>query len=419
MINRQELEVKNEWWFKDDYLIEEVKLPKRDLYHVLADSFGHSLILNIIGLRRVGKSTLLKQLIGKLLADGVKSKNILYFLFDFSTQPQKSVFLDEVLATYFEEILRIPRYSPDEQVYIFLDEIQYIENWQSVLKRYYDLSNKRIKFIVTGSQSVLLKEKHQESLAGRIFDFYLPPLSFREFIKVNNEGVKTIDQFDLFNLPQVFGEIGGYNTFYGQKLVELAKEFITVGQFPEIRNFDQIERKHDYVLESVIGKVLEDCVRIFKIGKTDEFKLITYQLLNNAGSVFELKNIGREAGVSFLTLNKYLEFLKESYILEVLYKQHKSLIKRGRILKKVYTPCVNFICAINRFKASHFGEVPQAFGKIIENVVYNVLRQKYKSSNVNEVVSFWRQGEKEIDFLISQNLKQLPVEVKFWLIKKS
>ena len=240
MINRQELEVKNEWWFKDDYLIEEVKLPKRDLYHVLADSFGHSLILNIIGLRRVGKSTLLKQLIGKLLADGVKSKNILYFLFDFSTQPQKSVFLDEVLATYFEEILRIPRYSPDEQVYIFLDEIQYIENWQSVLKRYYDLSNKRIKFIVTGSQSVLLKEKHQESLAGRIFDFYLPPLSFREFIKVNNEGVKTIDQFDLFNLPQVFGEIGGYNTFYGQKLVELAKEFITVGQFPEIRNFDQI-----------------------------------------------------------------------------------------------------------------------------------------------------------------------------------
>ena len=99
--------------------------------------------------------------------------------------------------------------------------------------------------------------------------------------------------------------------------------------------------------------------------------------------------------------------------MEVLYKQHKSLIKRGRILKKVYTPCVNFICAINRFKASHFGEVPQAFGKIIENVVYNVLRQKYKSSNVNEVVSFWRQGEKEIDFLISQNLKQLPVEVKF------
>jgi len=89
------------------------------------------------------------------------------------------------------------------------------------------------------------------------------------------------------------------------------------------------------------------------------------------------------------------------------------LIKRGRILKKIYTPCVNFTCALNHYKESHIDEVPQAFGKIIENVVYNVLIQKYKSNDINEALSFWRNGEKEIDFLINQKEKQLPIEVKF------
>jgi predicted AAA+ superfamily ATPase len=159
--------------------------------------------------------------------------------------------------------------------------------------------------------------------------------------------------------------------------------------------------------------VLDDCVRIFKVEKTDEFKLIAYQLINNAGSIFELKNIGREVGLSFLTLEKYMEYLKEGYIAEVLYRHHKSLIKRGRMLKKIYTPCVNFVCALNHFSADHVSEVPQAFGKIIENAVYNILHQKYKGNKIDNTLSFWRQGEKEIDFLVNKKDDQLPIEVKF------
>ena len=125
------------------------------------------------------------------------------------------------------------------------------------------------------------------------------------------------------------------------------------------------ERKREYIVESILGKILEDCIRIFKIEKPDAFKLVARQLLDNVSSIFELKNIGREVGLSFITLDKYIEYLREGYVVEVLYKYHKSLIKRGRILKKLYTPCVNFTCALNRYKPSHIDEVPQAFGKII------------------------------------------------------
>jgi hypothetical protein len=413
MISIQELKVKNNWWSEQDYKITELALPKRDLYDVIVNNFSHSLILSIVGLRRVGKSTLLKQMIGKLLADGIKPKNIFYYLFDYAVQPQKPEFLDDVLSVYFESILKKPVYSRDEQIYVFLDEVQYIEDWQSVLKRHYDLSGKKIKFIVTGSQSVLLKGKYRESLAGRIFDYYLPPMSFREFIKINNEDINLFDKFDLFKLRDSFSDIIGYNTFYGQKIVDLAKEYITVGQFPEIRNIDSVEQKHDYIVESVIGKVLGDCIRVFNIEKTDEFKLVANQLLNNVGSIFELKNLGREAGISFITINNYLEYLKESYLVEVLYKYHKSLIKRGRISKKIYTPCVNFTCALNHFQSKSLEEVPQAFGQIIENIVYNVLKQKYKGNVLNEPISFWRREQKEIDFLINFEKRQLPIEVKF------
>lgn len=413
MIKIQDLALKNAWWGDGKQAIEESTWKKRELYDDVLANMEHSLILNIVGLRQVGKSTIAKQLIDRLLKQGVRPKNIFYFLFDYSSRIKKAEFLDDVLSIYFRDILNKPSLSLDDRVYVFLDEIQYIEDWQSVLKKFYDLSGKKIKFIVTGSQSVLLKGKYSESLAGRILDFYLPPMSFREFLEINHEAIKVFEKFDLFELPEQFGNLSIYDAGFGGNIAALSREYITVGQFPETRSISDLGKKHEYISESVIGKVLDDCVRIFKIEKTDEFKLIAYQLLDNAGSIFELKNIGREVGVSFLTLEKYMEYLKESYVVEVLYKYHKSLVKRGRILKKIYTPCVNFICALNHYGSAHMNEVPQAFGKIIENAAYNVLGQKYKGDKINNVLSFWRQGEKEIDFLVSKKSNQLPIEVKF------
>ena len=184
MILRQELQLKNEWWINNDYKPAESMWPARDLFSVLEANLEHPLMLNIVGLRRVGKSTILKQLIGKLLHQNVKPINIFYFLFDYASQIKKPEFLDEVLSAYFSGILGKPNLSLEERSYVFLDEIQYIDDWQAVVKKYYDLSGKKVKFILTGSQSVLLKGKSKESLAGRIFDFYLPPLSFLEFLKI-------------------------------------------------------------------------------------------------------------------------------------------------------------------------------------------------------------------------------------------
>lgn len=413
MITRQDLILKNEWWGNAHCKIKESNWVKRDLYAVLEKNLKHPLMLNIVGLRRVGKSTLLKQLISYFLAKGVPPKNIFYFLFDYTGQSQSANFLEEVLTVYLKEILSKPTLSLGETVYVLLDEIQYIDNWHAILKKYYDLSGKKIKFIITGSQSLLLKNKHQESLAGRIFDFYLPPLSFREFLKINRETIKIPESFNISELPKRFVDLNIYNANFGGKISEKSSEYITTGQFPEIRQIVDPERKREYIVESILGKILEDCIRIFKIEKPDAFKLVARQLLDNIGSIFELKNIGREVGLSFVTLDKYIEYLSESYVVDVLYKYHKSLIKRGRILKKLYAPCINFTCALNRYKPNHMNEVPQAFGKIIENTIYNVLIYSLKGSPSKCGLYFWRKGEKEVDFIVTQERGKIPIEVKF------
>jgi predicted AAA+ superfamily ATPase len=100
------LDARNPWWAQSEYKILEYDLPKRELYDLLVNNFSHTLILNIVGLRRVGKSTLLKQMIGKFLSDGENPKNVFYYLFDYATQPQKAEFLAEVLSVYFQEVLK-------------------------------------------------------------------------------------------------------------------------------------------------------------------------------------------------------------------------------------------------------------------------------------------------------------------------
>lgn len=418
MYSIEDIKKRNPWWDNKSYSITEKNLPARDLFKTIEENLSHTLILNIIGLRRVGKSTILRQIVCKLLEQGVKKENIFYFLFDYTLQPQSEGFLNEVLETYFTKIKKEAYPALRETVYILLDEIQYIDNWQSVLKRFYDLSSKNIKFIITGSQSLLLKNKYRESLAGRIFDFYLPPLSFREFLRIKGSDDKPIKPYDLFELPEVDRNLSGASVWQGPKMMDFAKEYVIFGQFPELISDEKLRK--DYILTSVIGKIFDDCIRIYNIEKTDEFKELAFHLINNASSIYELSNIGREIAVSRLTLEKFVEYYKESFLVEILYRYNKSFIKRGKMLKKSYSTSVNFNCALLGYNVEDFDRHPEIFGKIIENVIYNVLRQKYNNKGMMESLSFWRKGEKEIDFIVSKRItipnekeKLLPIEVKF------
>ncbi len=415
-IDKNDLQNKNPWWQNGGKHLIDKAFMRRDLYFTLEKDLEMPMILNILGLRRTGKSTIVKQLIARLLSQNVKPNNLFYYLFDDYANINIRENLEAVLDFYLENILEKKIYELEDRAYIFLDEIQYTKDWQPVLKKYYDLSGKKIKFVITGSQSILLRKKSAETLAGRIFDYYLPPLSFMEFLKAKN--ISFLDDIlkietDLFSIEENFKLLETVKYSHKQKLFDLLKEYILSGQFPECLDIEDPEKKNIYLKESVIGKVAEDIMAIYDIDKKENFKILANYLFVNSASLLELKNIAEKIGLSSISLDKYFDYMKSGYLFKVLYRQHKTLIKRGRMLKKNYATSSNFIAAIRNYQLRHFEEVPEVFGHIIETAVYNFLDKNYSGDSLADEISFWRQGEKEIDFIITKNKKQLPIEVKF------
>ena len=144
---------------------------QRALYTKLCTALEHRFIVSVLGLRRTGKTTLFLQLIDHLINRGVPRQNILFYTFDEPAELEKVI--NDYLAHFSLNLEQGP-------FYFFLDEIQKLENWQSKVKIYYD-HYPSIKFMVSGSASTLIR-KRSESLAGRIFEYTLSPLSYQEFL---------------------------------------------------------------------------------------------------------------------------------------------------------------------------------------------------------------------------------------------
>ena len=154
---KQSLLMTNPWWKKEKINPQFLLGRKRYEFKDILSKIEDKRILSIIGPRRVGKSTLIYQTINYLLEEKkVNEKRILLFSGDdpslFFNENDK---LSNVLEVYFNEILEENISNLSEKVYIFIDEIHFIKNWQNYLKICYDRKY-NIKFIVTGSSSLHL-----------------------------------------------------------------------------------------------------------------------------------------------------------------------------------------------------------------------------------------------------------------------
>jgi len=411
MLNYNQIIDQNPWWIEAQYLPEESLWPHRNLFSIVTKDLFKSLIQLITGIRRVGKSTILKQIISQLLRQDVPPDHILYFSFDKHAIVKSSSALESLIDIYINQRLQKRIFEISDRVYVFIDEIQYIEFWQDILKRYYDM-NKSIKFIISGSQSTKLHGKSKESLAGRLVEYKASVLSIDEYFNLSASigNYKTI--WDCHLTSQGFHELYDYYYVNQLRLEQNLPIYLCYGQFPETLQYaDDIQFGYEYIRESVLGKILEVDIPIhYNIEKIQEFKHLAYHLLTNSSSFFELQNIGRELGLSKATVEKYFLYLKNAYIIDVLYKYTKSNVKQGRSLKKAYATSTNFITAINNYPPHFYDDLPDIFGKVIETYVWQRLSTLFKT------ISLWRKGKNEIDFIVKN--KSVPsetilIEVKF------
>jgi len=398
----REIFAQNKHWKNEKYFFGRQKI-KRRLFFDLIKYLPERQILSIVGLRRTGKTILLKQLIQYLMKhEGVKAKNIFFLSFDEALVTSRLT-LKNYLDAFLEDIYKE---EPKSVKYIFLDEIQYIEKWQHILKRYYD-NEPNIKFVISGSSSLFVKKKTTESLAGRIFEFKLPPLSFEEFLELAEADSALLSEYRKYSVPagqlvpvHIQKEYDLFLSESGNALGRLFEDYLLYYQFPEMVSQKDKSKIRKYISESVYKKTIEyDIPKLFGVEKIDELKFLFQMLVNENGSLIEFKAISSEAGIEENTLKKYISYFQESFLIDLVYNYSKSFRKSKRLQKKGYVASPNFFTAFRSDWTENQTLKSQYFGSLAETYIFNMLKEKY------QYISFYRKGKDEVDFVASNDLR--------------
>lgn len=372
----------NRWW--DTGRVEDLYLKpyQRPLFFQLKKFLDSRQILLIYGLRRTGKTTLMYQLIADLLVAGVDKKNILYFSFDESVSSLKTLF-----KNYQEIVLGIDFFKK-EKIYVFLDEVQKLPDWRRQLKIFYDLYP-NLKLIISGSASLAIIKEAKESLAGRIYDFYLPLLNFSEYLAVLGERRSRLpDIFAFEELKQVY--------LAKERLAPLLFSYLKKGGFIEIAQEEDEYKIREYA-KSILEKIIfSDIALSFKIKQPQLLKTVIELIASNPGFLLDYSKLAAALGTDQRTAADYVFYLQHSLLIKLLYNYSGSRFVSERKLKKIYLTSTNFIYQIfpERFQE------PQFLGKVIENLVVAFLPTQF----------FWRQRQAEIDLIWQE---KIPLEIKY------
>lgn len=304
----------NPWW-KNSSFRQKDYVP-RQIYSQIEKFFALPQILALVGLRRTGKTTLILKIIENFIPK-TGPESILYFSFDdFSSLELEELFL--AYKNIFPEIdLKQGRF-----LFCF-DEIQKLKDWQDKLKRIYDLYP-NIKIIISGSETLFLRKKIKETLAGRIFEFRVSPLNFREYLDFtgNRRMIKN-------------------TRLYAEELVKLYKKFLKTSGFPEVARIEDNMIIHKYLKESVIDKILfRDIPQLFKVRNTGALAEILEIIVFSPGQIIDTVNLSKDLGLSRQAVSSYLDYLEKSFLIKKVYNFSKNLRKQKRALKKYYPAVV-------------------------------------------------------------------------------
>ena len=363
-----EIEKLSEWnpWWENKELLKKLIGMHRPKYDYLIDSINIKEIVIITGIRRSGKSTLMYQMINKLLENGVDQKQILFVNLEDKKLANES--LDDIYLTY-RKIL-----NPNKKAYIFFDEIHKRQEWESWIRKKYDLKTND-KFIISGSCSYLLKKEYSTLLTGRNIMFEVFPLSFEEFLsfkelKIDKENIR---KGIILEKTKII-------------ILNYLEEYLTIGGFPEV--FFKEEQFKLKILEQYFDDILyKDIIDRYDLNSQKTRDLALF-LITNFTSLISLRNLRNSLGISYDTIKDYLSYFKEAFLFFTLEHFSYSLKEQKTLSSKIY-------CIDNGLRNAVSFKFSKDEGKLAENLVFLELRKK------EEEIYYWKnEKHEEADFII-------------------
>jgi len=312
------IQFENSWWrnttIEDDY-----NAMQRRLYFeifkpiVFERSIKRAVVL--MGPRRVGKTVMLHHTIQELINDGVSPQKLIFITVE--NPIYTNIPLEELFALALEAVGN----QDPKDCFVFFDEIQYLKDWEIHLKTLVD-SYRHTKFVVSGSAAAALKFKSNESGAGRFTDFLLPPLTFYEYIHINNLQHLMVEGSLLWKgKEQPF-----YDTVNAQLLNEHFVKYINYGGYPEIIFSPQMQKNPGrYIKQDIVDKVLlRDLPSLYGIKDVQELNRLFTTICFNTAHEFDYEELSRTSGVKKHLIKTYIAYFESAFLVKKISRVDQS-----------------------------------------------------------------------------------------------
>lgn len=312
----------------------------------------------ITGVRRCGKTVLLKQIIDELENRGIASENIIYMSFESSKY--KNIRNDNDL----DEFIFSKTNNLNGKIYLLFDEIQKVKNWEVSLNSYrVDLE---CDIYITGSNSQLLSGELVTLISGRYISINMLPFSFKELIQYYDEMHENIDEIKLF------------------------EQYLSYGGFPGLLNYEN-EEKEKYLYDLYSTIVLNDILYKNKVKDLDLLERLMEFMISNIGQLFSANSISKyikneNRKTTPHTIINYMDYARNAFIFYQIKRENIKQKRKLLISDKYYLVDSGFYFIFN-------GSTQRNWGQLLENIVFlELIRQGYS-------ITIGKIQDLEVDFV--------------------
>lgn len=333
-------------------------------------------VIVLTGVRRSGKSTIMRQLIGKMIEKGTNPHNLLYvYLEDLLVQkyiPMGADLLEKFYTFYLE------RYNPKGKIYVFLDELQGVKDFNRWLHTHYEF-DRNTKFIVSGSRRSLVEGETATLLTGRNIQIDVYPFNFYEYLKIC--GVKVEGKNEVT-------EIRDRNFSQQTEILHYLRNFLHEGGYPEIVLAKDKESKLKIANGYYRDILARDVTDPNDVRASREIEILGLQILSDFTKTHTFRSLGKPQDLSVDTVKVYLEYFYRAYLFfESSFFSYKTKETQDiRKPKKIYV-------VDNGLRNFNTLNIRPDLGQAAENLVYMELKKN------NVAINYWT-GKKEVDFVV-------------------
>ena len=350
-----ELYKQNPWW---EGKFEENSYPRKKYTAQIISNLKSKEIIILTGLRRIGKTTIVMQIIKNLIENKAKPEDIFFVRLDTFN------LLEFSIHQLIEEFRKIHKKSSTDFFYLFLDEVSSRDNFEEELKSIYD--NENIKVICSSSIATLMRDK-KAKLTGRTKTIEVMPLDFQEFLEFKEAKISKSDS---------------------AKLESYFRDYLKIGGIP----YYVITEDKTYLNELIESIIYKDIISYHKITAEKTIKELFVLLCQRVGKPMSYNKIAKILKISVDSVKRYIGYFEKAYLFYIVDRYSKSLNERITSPKKVYIGDVgikNSITGLEDLSSSY------------ENLVFLSIKDKNPA--------YYSENSYEIDFITKDSL----VEAKY------